>query len=48
MNVVEYFKKEAKKSKGLASRGQILFRVGQYRLQYKRPPSESGCLYYKR
>ena len=42
MNIVEYFEKEAKKSKGLVSHDQILFRVGQYYLQYKRPPSESG------
>ena len=42
MNVVEYFEKEAKKSKGLVSHDQILFRVGRYHLQYKRPPSESG------
>ena len=48
MNVVEYFEKEAKKSKGLVSRGQTFFRVGQYRFQYKHPPSESGRLYCKR
>ena len=30
MNVVEYFEKEAKKSKCLVSRGQTLFRAGRY------------------
>ena len=32
MKVVEYFKKEAKKSKGLVSHGQTLFHVGQCHL----------------
>ena len=47
MNVVEYFDKEAKKSKGVVSHGQTLLGVGRYRLQYKRPPYESGNLYHK-
>ena len=42
MNVVEYFEKEASKSKGLVSRGQTLFLVERYGFQYKCSPSESG------